>query len=687
MKDKKATFRREKDAPLVEDGARLNSLLSEWYATSISNRNALGIDDEFLKAVAADRMEASAEEVAMFTRLGVTKETYDPLTHTRCSAARSLLLDVLGGTITRPWGLDSSPDPDLPKDAEADIVATQFEDFFKMVQAGAIKFSPDTAAAFLASRYDDIVDQKTAWAKKRAARMESLVNDILTEGGFDEALETSIDDACVRGTAIVGWTKMSVPSVKNTTGRWTRGMKTARVYRRVDPSLVYPMPGVVDFKGNVFVRVSWPIHGFEKMGDESGTGWRSDGVKAVMKRVTNRGLPPANDQGAQTEEAMKRAEQTDANSNCRRNIPGVEFWGEVPENAITDTESNRSVRIHVAFSGNDIVKFRRLEDWERTPYAKSHFYHTASSFFGVGIPRTLSSPQAGLNVVAAMLKKNVQLCASASLVYNDYKSLIGNERPGAAALDAWKIFAFDKPTSGAASGKPLEVLQIESRIADLERAYSLYQQIADEVSGVPRYVYGQSSSATGAGRTLGGLRMLRDAALRGITAGLANIDGGIVKPIIKDLVEELNTSEDVSDQIKCDCTVVSAGILGMVQRSVETQERMQTLSSFANSSVLTQVVGLKVLQGMARRVLMDQNIEDIETDMPSHEVLETREMLSMLQQAAAGDKQVQQSQQDQQGQGQAGQQGGGVSQQPNDVGQMQQTQPRAGSVAERRGAA
>lgn len=362
-------------------------------------------------------------------------------------------------------------------------------------------------------------------------------------------------------------------------------------------------------------------------------------------------------------------------------VPGVEFWGEVPENVLSDTDSTRSTRIHVAFSGNDIVKFRRLEAWEKTPYAKAHFYHTAASFFGVGIPRVLSSPQAGLNVVAAMLKKNVQLASSASLVYNDYESLIGAEKPGAASLDSFKIFAFRKPTSGVVSGKPLEVLQIESRINDLEKAYSLYQQIADEVSGVPRYVYGQSSSATGAGRTLGGLRMLRDAALRGITAALANLDKGIVKPIVSDLVDELNTSDDVSDQIKCDCIVVSAGILGMVQRSVETQERMQTLGAFANSPVLTQVVGLKVLQGMSRRVLMDQNIEDIETDMPSHEVLETREMLAMLQQAAQGQPEGQ----GEQGQPGADQGGGSVPPQPSDVGEMRQ--PQAGSVAERRGAA
>lgn len=107
------------------------------------------------------------------------------------------------------------------------------------------------------------------------------------------------------------------------------------------------------------------------------------------------------------------------------------------------------------------------------------------------------------------------------------------------------------------------------------------------------------------------------------------------------------------------------------------------LGSFANSPVLTQVVGLKVLQGMARRVLMDQNIEDIETDMPSHAVLETRELLSMLQQAG-GDKQGQ-SQQDPQATD--GQGSGSIPSQPNDVGQTQQTQPQAGSVAERRGVA
>lgn len=148
MKDKKTTRTQSKDTPLVDNGARLNSLLSQWYADSITNRNALGIDNEILAGVAADRMEASPDEAAMFARLGVTKETYDPLTHTRCSAARSLLLDVLGGTITRPFGLEPTPDPEMPVDAESAIVAGQFAEFFEMVKAGAIKFSPKLQRRF-----------------------------------------------------------------------------------------------------------------------------------------------------------------------------------------------------------------------------------------------------------------------------------------------------------------------------------------------------------------------------------------------------------------------------------------------------------------------------------------------------------------------------------------------------------
>jgi hypothetical protein len=472
-----------------------------------------------------------------------------------------------------------------------------------------------------------------------------------------------------------------------------RGMKMGRVYRRVDMADVYPMPGVTEFdNGGVFVRVRWPIHSFEAMMDQSSSGWRPEAVRRVLDqiRATDSG-DQSQDEGALTEDQAKRAEKTDASGAGRRVVTGVEAWVDVPESALTGRESSKSVRVMAVVSKGMIVRFRRLERWEKPPYAKAHFYHTPASFFGVGIPRVLVSAQAALNVIAAMLKRNVQLASSASLVFNDAGALIGAERPGAYSVDAWKVFAFRKPTSGAISGKNIDLLQIESRVPDLERAYSLYQQIADEASGVPRYVYGQSSSATGAGRTLGGLRMLRDSALRGITAALANFDNGIVKTVVQGLVDELNTSEDVSEQVKCDAYVVSAGVLGMVQRSVETQERMQTLAAFSGSPVLSQVVGLKVLQSMAREVLMDQKIKGIEEDMPSREVLETRELISMLtqaaeqQQAAAGAVQAQEE-------AGAEAQGGTMLPQPSDVGETRNTSaqgrtPAPGTVAERRGAA
>ena len=672
---------------LVGEGAPLYALLSGWYGLAIENRRQLGIDADVLSAINADRMIASPAEEQMFARFGVTKETYDPTTHTRCTAARSLILDVLGGTINRPWGLDPSPDPEIPGDAESEIVAEQFNDFFAMVKAGAVQFSPETAAKFIASRYDDIVERKVAWARTHTKRMERVADDILVEGGFNDALTNAVDDACVRGTAIIGWTKQRVPCVKNSTGRWVRGLKMGRVYRRVDMLDVYPMSGVTDFdNGGVFVRVRWPIHSFEAMAGEASSGWRPDAVKAVLAQIRpmDSGDQPQ-DQGALTEDQAKRAEKTDATGAGRRVVSGVEAWVDVPESALTGRESSKSVRIMAVFAEGQLVRFRRLSSWETPPYAKAHFYHTPASFFGVGIPRVLMSPQAALNVIAAMLKKNVQFSSSASMVFNDYASLIGGERPGAASMDVYKVFAFRKPTSGAVSGKNIDLLQIESRVPDLERAYSLYQQIADEASGVPRYVYGQSSSATGAGRTLGGLRMLRDSALRGITAALANIDTGIVKPIVQGLVDDLNTSEDVSEQVKCDAYVVSAGVLGMVQRSVETQERMQTLVAFSGNQMLGQVVGSKVLQSMAREVLKDQHIDGIEEDMPSREMLETRELLETLAKVT----EQRQAAEKQNADAQAGQQGDAVPPQPGDVGEMQQTgqAPAAGSVEERRGAA
>jgi hypothetical protein len=145
------------------------------------------------------------------------------------------------------------------------------------------------------------------------------------------------------------------------------------------------------------------------------------------------------------------------------------------------------------------------------------------------------------------------------------------------------------------------------RAQELMAVYQYFSKQADEVTGIPAYLY-SGATGGGAGRTASGLSMLMDNAAKGIKNAIASID--IVVSAMVDRLYMHNMIYDPDASIKGDFSIVSRGALGLVQKEQLNQARAQFLQMTGNP-VDMQIVGLEgrayLLREVAENLQMDTN--------------------------------------------------------------------------------
>jgi hypothetical protein len=152
---------------------------------------------------------------------------------------------------------------------------------------------------------------------------------------------------------------------------------------------------------------------------------------------------------------------------------------------------------------------------------------------------------------------------------------------------------------------------------ELLQVYQYFMKQADEVTGIPAYLY-SGTTGSGAGRTASGLSMLMDNAAKGIKTAIAGLDR-----IVSGMVERLyvhNMMYDPDPSIKGDFKVIARGAMGMIVKEQLQARRSEFLQTTANPVDL-QIVGIN-----GRAYLLREVAESLQMDtsrlVPTPEKLE-----------------------------------------------------------------
>ena len=124
---------------------------------------------------------------------------------------------------------------------------------------------------------------------------------------------------------------------------------------------------------------------------------------------------------------------------------------------------------------------------------------------------------------------------------------------------------------------------------ELMGIYQQWVRIADDVTGIPAYVYGNQETA-GAGKTASGLSMLMGAATKAIKSVIANIDEGLIEPMIRQLFRYAMLYHP-DESIKGDVRVVAKGASALLVRE-QAQVRRNEFLQITNNPVDIQIMGM-----------------------------------------------------------------------------------------------
>ena len=317
-------------------------------------------------------------------------------------------------------------------------------------------------------------------------------------------------------------------------------------------------------------------------------------------------------------------------------IDGLEFHGTapgqllldfgLPEEEIPDAALNYSVAVWVV--GEYVIKAQiNPNPRKRHPYYISSFEKVPGSLYGNAVPDTIGDVQEVANACLRSLVNNMSISSGPQVVVNeDRLSPTCDDK-----LYPWKRWRItNDPLATSTSEKPVDFFQPPSNAQELLSVYAAMQNIADETSGIPRYLTG-SEKVGGAASTASGLSMLMGNASKVLQSVAASIDRDVLEPLLQDLYLMVMLTDETR-LLQGDEKIVVRGVNIAMAKDAERMRRLEFLQLTANP-IDMQIIGetgrAEVLRSISEDLGMDGS-----TIVPSPEELEQR-MAQQAQAAAA----------------------------------------------------
>jgi hypothetical protein len=131
------------------------------------------------------------------------------------------------------------------------------------------------------------------------------------------------------------------------------------------------------------------------------------------------------------------------------------------------------------------------------------------------------------------------------------------------------------------AGTAINGLKFPNTAPENLQMYQTARQLADEQTGIPSVVHGQTG-VTGTGRTAAGLSMIMGSAGLSIKTVIKNIDDSLLKPLGESFFQWNMQFNDEEASIRGDLEIKPKGIASVMQKEVRTQRLTTLLQTIAN---------------------------------------------------------------------------------------------------------
>lgn len=595
------------------------------------------INDRMLRSLRQRNGEYEPTKLNEIQKTGGS-EIYMQLTEVKCRAAESWVRDILLNDGAPPWSLSPTPIPDISPEQEERIAKEVTTQALQSIMMTGMAPDPQMIEMIKEEMAEQYKRKAQEEAEERTEQMEQKIRDQLADGGWLKSFDEFITDlstysaAFLKGPVLrrqyqLDWGRNELGEIAPQTVE-----KIIPCYERVDPFRVYPEPGIADIEDGYLFQ-----HHKLSRSDLSALigvpGYDDTAIREILDSSNTGNLG-----GWLESTEISRADQERRFSSWTRPtlmIDALEFYGKINGKmmldwgGITDVpfDEAKEYDVNVWMIDRWVIKAVVNPDpLGRKPYYKTSFFKTPGAFWGRGIPEVMWDTQQMVNAAARSLSNNMGISSGPQVEVN-----MDRLPPGETitSLYPWKIWQVTNDPLGG-SGKALNFNQPDSHAQELMGVLHEFNKLADDHTGIPAYVYGDTD-VSGAGRTASGLSMLMGSAGKGLRQVVMYIDNDIVRPLIQRQYD-FNMKYDPDSSIKGDCEVIAKGAVNLAVKEQLNMRRIEFLNATANPVDL-QIVGLKGRAAILREVAKELNMPTDEI-IPDKDELERQEMMMQMQQQA-----------------------------------------------------
>jgi len=585
------------------------------------------ITDRLLRCERQRRGEYDPDKANEIASTGGS-DIYMMLTDIKCRAAKSWIKDVSTTNGDRQYALDPAENPKLPPEVAAsiaDLVRAEAEEFL----AQGAMIHPEAFRVRSQEVHDEIIVKMREEAKSAAYRHEGVIEDQLSQGGWPKAYDEFLDDFVTYPTSIIKgptvrkkkrleWGPDYTPIVVNDFSRETE---------RVSPFDIFPSPNSTGPNDGYLIQ----RHRLRRssLSNLIGVpGYSDENIQRALDHYGERGLRYYEYGDQQRDDLEGKPHSRLYRDNT---IEALEFWGPASgqtlmEWGMTGLDPYKEYEINAWIVGSYVIKAVVNPDpLGHRPYDIAQWESIPGSFWGVALPEIMRDVQVMCNAAARSLANNMGL-ASGPMAEVVVDRLADGEQ--VTTMHPWRIFQVTSDRTGG--GQPaIKFFQPNMNAESLMNVYMTFMRQADEITGIPNYVYG-SSAVAGAGRTASGLSMLMDNASKGIKQAIAACDQAVIGVVTRLYIHNMMYHPD--PYIKGDFKVVAKGTLGLVMREQLQIRRNEFLAATANP------VDLQIIGAEGRAYLLRENAKALQMDtdkiVPSPEELKFKMAKQQEQQMA-----------------------------------------------------